>query len=383
MTTVVVLGMHRSGTSCVTHALHKAGMHLGSDLMNESSFDNLEGHWEAWEAVRINEAILAASGAAWNDVPPELSLVAPQGIDSRIASFLVQLNAEPVSGFKDPRTVITFPLWRPHLRGARIVACLRHPYNVAQSLVKRTGEYGCDWEQALQLWSQYNARLLSYTENADPESVYWFDFDADPEAAEKTLEYLVRQLGLQAEATRFNPFLRHHATLPAIEDSQLAELYNTLRERAAVQRARLAAGDVACAGSIADERVDLRLHQLSEVQSRFHELMQVRQTGTEKEFKEFKETLLQFEQRWQGERQHLIEKLRGGPFLGDFAGIDALAAGRKQSSVRGDLAAGAANAPGKRGRNGPRHWWVDRADSPTGLAARVSLPAVAGAHRFA
>jgi GT2 family glycosyltransferase len=308
MTTVVVLGMHRSGTSCVTHALHRAGMHLGSDLMNESSFDNLEGHWEAWEAVRINEAILAASGAAWNHVPPGLSLIAPEGIDSWIASFLGQLNAHSVSGFKDPRTLITFPLWQPHLRGARIVACLRHPYNVAHSLSKRTGEYGCDWQQGLQLWSEYNSRLLSYTENADPETVYWFDFDAEPEAAETTLNELVQQLGLEAEPSRFNPFLRHHATRPAIEEPHLAELYNTLCERAALQGSRLAAGSSANAASLADEKVELRLHQLCEVQTRFHELMQVRQTGTETLLKELKETAAQTDHRWQVQHQQLIER---------------------------------------------------------------------------
>lgn len=271
MTAVVVLGMHRSGTSCVAKALHEGGLYLGPELMDQTSADNLEGHWEALEAVRINDAILAASGAAWDSIPPDLSLVAPGGIDGRIAAFVSDLAQRPMHGFKDPRTLITFPLWKPHLGEVKIVACLRHPYNVARSLARRRTD---EWtiERGLKLWTQYNARLLRYCDEADPASVYWFDYDAEPGAVQASLESIVRQLGLNAPSSGFNPFLRHHEEQPVFEDPIVAELYAELRQRAAVSAQTQIS-------SPKTETPSLPLQQLRAVHSHHDELLQRQQAA--------------------------------------------------------------------------------------------------------
>jgi hypothetical protein len=281
MPTIVVLGMHRSGTSCVARALHEGGMYLGDKLMNQVASDNLEGHWEAWNAVQINDDILTASGAQWHRLPLDLTLAPPEGIDQRIEQFLEELAVQPVHGFKDPRTLITFPVWEPHLSDARIVACLRHPYNVATSLARRVIDWR--WEQGLELWMEYNLRLLHYTSEVDPAWVYWFDFDAEASAADEALRGLITALGLQPKQEHFNSFLRHHDELPRIEDPRLAELYDALRERARSQRPSAAAprapAEQTVCGDAAASEARRELRQMRLVSVRHDELIQRQQAS--------------------------------------------------------------------------------------------------------
>lgn len=274
MTTVVVLGMHRSGTSCVTRALHDGGMFLGNDLLNATATDNVQGHWEAWEAIRINEEILEASGAAWHNAPLDLLLTAPPGIEARIAAFLKQLAVEEISGFKDPRTLITFPIWQPYLQDFEIVACLRHPMNVARSLVRRHMSW--TMEQGLQLWAQYNARLLEYTRQLDQERVHWFDFDLEADAVAAALNGLIQRLGLHPQASGFNPLLRHHEEHLPIEDSRVAELYQSLRQRA-VEQSRISPAAAGAPRVSETQSIQHGLRQLGDAHSRHDELIQRQQ----------------------------------------------------------------------------------------------------------
>ena len=56
----LVLGMHRSGTSCLAGMLSAAGVaRAGQSVRN---WDNARGHFEALALVRLNESVLAASG---------------------------------------------------------------------------------------------------------------------------------------------------------------------------------------------------------------------------------------------------------------------------------------------------------------------------------
>jgi hypothetical protein len=249
---VVVLGMHRSGTSCVTQVLQQAGLYLGTDLMSQPSADNLGGHWETWEAVRINDRILQLSGGAWDRLPPT-----PRGDDEtavRIRQFLNALTVRPVAGWKDPRTTFTFPVWQPHLSNYRLVACLRHPLSVARSLQVRNG-WPLEW--GLSLWAAYNECLERLVAN-EAGKVWWFDFDLPTPELLAVLRELCRRTGLRWDPSltgTFIPLLRHHAHRDWAPDPRMQALYERLRERSrsdsrrARGRPRTAA---AAAGRLAD-----------------------------------------------------------------------------------------------------------------------------------
>jgi hypothetical protein len=206
-------------------------MYLGTNLMSASHHSNLEGHFEAWDAVQINDGILQLSGGAWDRVPD--TLCDDERTGTQMAAFLDDLSRQPVAGWKDPRTTITFPVWKPHLGHYRLVAALRHPLSVARSLELRDG---MPPDQGLRLWYLYNERLLQYAEQ-EP-GLYLFDYDQPEEEAARCLNSLCRQLGLQwspAVDDVFNPLLRHHVQSQPLVDGPVKRLYESLRERARAQ----------------------------------------------------------------------------------------------------------------------------------------------------
>lgn len=60
---VIVLGMHRSGTSALSRSLMALGLSLGQSLLDPQP-DNPLGYWEDREIVAINEEVLASSGSS-------------------------------------------------------------------------------------------------------------------------------------------------------------------------------------------------------------------------------------------------------------------------------------------------------------------------------
>lgn len=63
---LLVLGMHRSGTSVLARVLGLCGADLGTRLIGASA-GNEDGHWEDAFAVEIHDRLLAAFGAGWDD----------------------------------------------------------------------------------------------------------------------------------------------------------------------------------------------------------------------------------------------------------------------------------------------------------------------------
>ncbi len=138
---VVVLGMHRSGTSAVTRILNLLGLALcrQEDLYTE--WDNPAGHWESRSLIRMNERILRVCGGTWQR-PPRLDpgwekhdRVERLRGEARATFAMAYPSDEWV--WKDPRTSLTFPFWQPLIGAAAVLLVLRDPAAVAASLEHR------------------------------------------------------------------------------------------------------------------------------------------------------------------------------------------------------------------------------------------------------
>src|ERR1700722_9316263 len=66
-TALIVLGMHRSGTSALTGVLHHLGVALGERLMPTSP-DNPRGYWEHNDIVDVDHRLMATFGRTWDDI---------------------------------------------------------------------------------------------------------------------------------------------------------------------------------------------------------------------------------------------------------------------------------------------------------------------------
>ena len=115
-TALLVLGMHRSGTSALARLLHWAGADAGERLVPGSA-GNEQGHWEDAFAVETNERLLAALGRRWDDMRPLpagwADSEAAREARARIGDYVrTRRRQHPVWAVKDPRMCLFASLWR-------------------------------------------------------------------------------------------------------------------------------------------------------------------------------------------------------------------------------------------------------------------------------
>ncbi|WP_426041910.1 hypothetical protein [Brevundimonas sp. TWP2-3-4b1] len=144
---IVVLGMHRSGTSSVAGAIAKLGAVVPQTLMPDHP-DNPKGYWESGPLVDLSDRILASGGSSWSDwraFNPDWSQ-SPEGLalTKKLAPAIrAEFNGAPQIVIKDPRMCRIFPIWQAGLKGAgyqaRVLTPLRSPNEVAASLHHRDG----------------------------------------------------------------------------------------------------------------------------------------------------------------------------------------------------------------------------------------------------
>jgi len=142
---LVVLGMHRSGTSSLVGVAARLGAALGSDLLDANEF-NPRGYGEHREVVAIHDRFLAAQGLRWDAARRPDAFEGEAARDARGALrelLLREFASAPLFAVKDPRLCRLLPLWKPLLRelGAQpaYAIVLRHPLEVAASTARRDG----------------------------------------------------------------------------------------------------------------------------------------------------------------------------------------------------------------------------------------------------
>jgi hypothetical protein len=180
---VLVVGMHRSGTSAATGVLNGLGLTLPSDLMTDRE-DN-EAHHESVSLTDANDNFLGLLGGTW-DAPPALAPGWEQGADLRglmPVAARVAGSAFPRPGvavWKDPRNCLLLPYWAQVIAPiAGIVLPWRQPLAVARSLESRDG---IPIDQGLALWQHYNEAALYNSQGYDVLAVNYDEIVRDPES---------------------------------------------------------------------------------------------------------------------------------------------------------------------------------------------------------
>lgn len=180
---VCIGGMHCSGTSATARIMDLLGVDMGPpEVAAPARRTNTKGLWEHPGLTRLGERILKSLGGSW-DRPPALEPgwhTAPE-LDSFRDAALEMI--EPIFGtsglwgWKDPRNSLLVAFWQDLLGPMRHVVCVRHPEDVAASLVKRDGMAR---EYALSLWLRYTRDLLEATQDRPRTIVFYEDLWAGP-----------------------------------------------------------------------------------------------------------------------------------------------------------------------------------------------------------
>lgn len=157
---VMILGMHRSGTSALAGLIMALGVDGPKKLLGPSN-NNALGHFEPLELSKIQDRLLESSGSSWKDVRP----FSEEWLDSETAdlyqaeltTFLEESYDEsPLFFLKDPRNCRLLELWKRVLKSKKIkplyVLTHRNPVEVARSLERRDK---LDLEYCYLLWLRH------------------------------------------------------------------------------------------------------------------------------------------------------------------------------------------------------------------------------------
>lgn len=144
---ILVLGMHRSGTSACTRVVNLLGADLGNGFLPPAA-DNPAGFWEHKGAYQIHERLLQALGRRWDSVgemPPGWLDSEPGRIAADELTLLCrrEFGQSSLWAVKDPRMCRLVPLWLEVLERLDVVPkalfMTRDPLEVAASLLAREG----------------------------------------------------------------------------------------------------------------------------------------------------------------------------------------------------------------------------------------------------
>ena len=195
---VLVLGMHRSGTSSVAGSLVRLGGAAPLHLMPPGP-DNERGYWESNLITPLNEELLAAGQSDWTDWRRfNPTLVDPQILETlrkrAKAAFLVEFGAEPLPVVKDPRICRLLGFWSSLIEelgwSIRAILTVRAPLEVALSLYKRDR---IPLSQGCLIWLRYVLDAELETRDKPRAFVGWNEFLIDRRG---TLERVGKQLEL-------------------------------------------------------------------------------------------------------------------------------------------------------------------------------------------
>ena len=177
-TCILVLGMHRSGTSLLTRIISLLGARLPKTLMAPNG-SNQAGYWESQALTAINDDLLSAAKSSWYDWTAiddcRLFSADLSHFEAEISDTIAQeFSGSPLIVLKDPRISRLMPIYSRALQAQGFdLSCVqitRSPNEVAGSLYRGTIStsfrfcYGCDTLEAEQASRGLNhvCPILSY-----------------------------------------------------------------------------------------------------------------------------------------------------------------------------------------------------------------------------
>jgi len=233
---LLVLGMHRSGTSALARCLMLHGLAPPAQRMGPAP-DNPRGFWEPPRVQKMNDRLLGRFRLAWDD--PRL-IDWPRVAPDRMRLLRREAAAALATSFpdrapfvlKEPRMARLLPIWLPVLAeegvAPGIVLALRHPAEVTASLVRRNR---LSRNRCLLLWLGHVLAAERDTRHLPRATVRHADLVADWHAALAPVAPLL-PAGAAPDGAAIAAFLtaelRHHdvgaGTAAQLPDGPLGEL---------------------------------------------------------------------------------------------------------------------------------------------------------------
>jgi len=163
---IIVVGMHRSGTSILSKALNCLGVNMGDKLIPADKY-NQKGYWEDAEIVLFNNRLLSHFGYQWDTLGLKLDSAKLKDCLKRFQDEAIKIvnrrtSAGKLWGFKDPRISRLLPFWNTIFKELNItplyIISSRTPAKIAESLKKRDQFSN---EKSMLLWLEHMSACVN------------------------------------------------------------------------------------------------------------------------------------------------------------------------------------------------------------------------------
>lgn len=265
---IIILGMHRSGTTMIAKHLEQLGIFMGNKK---------ESNAEAVFFLNINNWLLKQLHARWDEpisfqqlerfpkIKKELIDATQKYVFShRIKKFLGltrflkyrNVNNLPAHwGWKDPRNTFTIDIWKKIFPEAKMIHIYRNPVDVAVSLYNREQKYYSnyksnifkkakkhllagnlnyirsfrvtDMDQGIHLWEEY-MNQATHVEEKYAGEVCTVKYEDYLESPNKELERITRFLNLDVSPSQLEEICQYvdkNRQYAFLKDSYLKQIY--------------------------------------------------------------------------------------------------------------------------------------------------------------
>ncbi|MFZ6004077.1 MAG: glycosyltransferase [Actinomycetota bacterium] len=196
---LIVLGMHRSGTSSVTRLLNLAGAYFGPEgIATDPNAENPKGFWERRDVRQVCDGLLLGGGFDWwriaDFAPDRIPEAARAEQTDNFNRIVHQLDAHRPWVMKEPRLCLLMPLLRPALEAPVFIHVTREPLEIAESLAARNG---FSVPVGLAMWEAYTLGALAASSDQPRAHVSYGELMADPVGVTTRLVTRLEDLGVQ------------------------------------------------------------------------------------------------------------------------------------------------------------------------------------------
>ena len=210
---VIVLGMHRSGTSTVAGVLHLNKIIMGTyqSFWPRPLPQNPKGFYENFDFRKINDLIMENVGYDIKSYKPNIPIPKTNNkIKNNMVKVITNYDSNfKIWGWKDPRTCLTISNWvdifeEMGLREKiKIIFVTRKSVSVARSLKKRNK---ISLSQGLNLWRTYTENALKFCEKTDI-PVFYISFEHILDLPDKHFETMFKFLNYSFDPSIVNDFV--------------------------------------------------------------------------------------------------------------------------------------------------------------------------------
>jgi uncharacterized LabA/DUF88 family protein len=159
---LIIVSMHRSGSSLVASLLQSAGLQIGERLA-EAKDNNVRVFFENLDFVEFHRDLLGSQGLNQDGWTREKKIKVDDLFTDRAKQLIAQNSTDTYWGWKDPRTTLFLKFWAELLPEAKFLLIFRSPWEVVDSLY-RCGDpfFQAEPELAVKMWLHYNKKILKF-----------------------------------------------------------------------------------------------------------------------------------------------------------------------------------------------------------------------------